>query len=125
MAALGEIIALANTAEKWHEIQQAFTTTYVEKQRQAHPDKSVLVSCQPSDERLVQKYVEETIDVNVPFGKVTYKCYVFDSGEFWNRGEGSLINWCFSGPAGTWERDGQFGEHVIFHGNPGIFRSYI
>jgi hypothetical protein len=105
-------------SERWHEIQQGFTTSYVERAREAHPDKSVLVSCQPSDERLNGKIVDETVTVNVPFGKVDYRCYVFDDGEFWNRGEGSLINWCFSGPPGTWTRDGAFGEHVIFRGNP-------
>ncbi|KAI9856366.1 MAG: hypothetical protein M1813_009117 [Trichoglossum hirsutum] len=116
---LKELINQAGTvAEQWHEIQKAFTTSYVERQREAHPDKSVLVSCQPSDERLRNKYVDETVSVNVPFGAVQYKCYVFDDGEFWNRGDGSFINWCFAGPPGTVSRDGAFGEHVTFRGNP-------
>jgi hypothetical protein len=86
-------------------------TRYVELQRQAHPDKSVLVSCQDSDERLVNKYVgeEAMLTVTARPGGITYTCYVFDSGKFRNRGDGGFIDWC--------EQDD---NHAIFHGLPGL-----
>jgi hypothetical protein len=108
-----------SVTEVWHVRQQAFTTRYVDRQRQAHPDKSVLVSCQDSDEKLEHKHVEETITLDVPFkvGGIKYKCYVFDSGEYTNKGDGGFINWCFSGPPGTFEQNG---NHAVFHGHKGL-----
>jgi hypothetical protein len=118
---LGGDITNHAPADSWHIIQQAFTTRYVAQQQSEHPDKCVLVSCQPADEHLVGKHIEETVSVPVPTNSITYKCYVFDSGEFTNNGDGGLINWCFTGPPGSFYRDGDGGKHVVFNPGPGIF----
>ena len=58
----------------------------------------------------VQLFKEEVYDDGFN-GDIHYGVWIFEDGEFINRGDGGYINWAFQG---WFERTGDQGHHVIF-----------